>query len=213
MPKLEILSGKREGDIVDLSSEGVDIGNRKNAKLSIRDPWISWNHAKIVFEDGRFVIEDLGSSNGTTVNGKKITRQPLQTHDEITLGKTRLRFVDAEGGEPPPLEAAGQTMRLSRSDLPFSPSAMLEAGEKLQALERERDELRRMKDVLERFLDLSPEERAAAARGVAPSPTRSSAGADEGTAEKARQEAVTKLIELEGKLTAAEVRAVEAENR
>jgi predicted component of type VI protein secretion system len=162
MPKLEILSGKREGDVVDLSDEGLDIGNRKTAKLSIRDPWISWNHAKIVFEDGRFVIEDLGSSNGTTVNGRKVTRQPLQAFDEILLGKTKIRFVEADGQAPPAAmtdEVAGQTMRLNRGDMGFSPAGMFEASEKMSTLERERDELKKKLDVLERFLDLPADER------------------------------------------------------
>lgn len=223
MPKLEILSGKREGDTVDLSNEGLDIGNRKTAKLSIRDPWISWNHAKIVFEDGRFVIEDLGSSNGTLVNGRKVTRQPLQGFDEILLGKTRIRFVEAEGQSPPSgpggVDAAGQTMRLSRNEMPFSPGAMFDLSEKMTSLERERDELKKKLDVLERFLDLSADERASVARSAGTGTTTivsSSGGGDSSAAaaaEKGRQEAVAKLIELEGKVTAAEVRAVEAENR
>jgi hypothetical protein len=217
MPKLEILSGKREGDVVDLSNEGVDIGNRKTAKLSIRDPWISWNHAKIVFEDGRFVIEDMGSSNGTCVNGKKVTRQPLVPSDEIMLGKTRIRFVEAGGADGGDHDGPSETMRISRNEA-ASGSGFVggDAAERIAELEREKSELMKMKEVLERFLDLSPDERKALARS-APSTERiviaPAEVADTSGAEKARQEAVAKLIELEGKLTAAEVRAVDAENR
>src|SRR5438552_3541997 len=153
MPKIEILSGKREGDVVDLPNDGIDIGNRKTAKLSIRDPWISWNHAKIVPEEGRFVIEDLGSSNGTWINGKKVTRQPLGSEEVIFLGKTKIRFIEmtdatsTEQFEPAP---GTGTVRLARPPV----------GD-FAALERENAELRKMKDVLERFLDLTPEERQA----------------------------------------------------
>ncbi|HZV02718.1 MAG TPA: FHA domain-containing protein [Planctomycetota bacterium] len=223
MPKLEILSGKREGDVVDLPADGLDIGNRKNARLSIRDPWISWNHAKIICEEGRFIIEDLGSSNGTQVNGRKITRQPLQPQDEILLGKTRIRFVEASSGAPsiapPPAFSASssddnspsQTMRLSRSDMAMAVASA--QGGQLAALERERDELKRMKEVLEKFLDLSPEERSALARSSSGPAAAPSSGVDADAAEKARQEAVAKVIALEGKLAEAESRAVDAENR
>ncbi len=222
MPKLEILSGKREGDVVDLPADGLDIGNRKNARLSIRDPWISWNHAKIVCEEGRFIIEDLGSSNGTQVNGRKVTRQPLQPQDEILLGKTRIRFVEVSSGGPSIVAPAvlspstsddnspSQTMRLSRSDMAMA-AASAHSGQ-LAAVERERDELKKMKEVLEKFLDLSPEERAALAGG-SPAPAAPSSGVDAGAAEKARQDAVAKIIELEGKLAEVESRAVDAENR
>jgi hypothetical protein len=206
MPKLEILSGKREGDVVDLPSDGLDIGNRKNAKLSIRDPWISFSHAKIVCEDGRFVIEDLGSSNGVSVNGKKVTRHPLQAQDEILLGKTRMRFVETDSGLPslPDAERRGSTLRLTR---PEADSGESSEAERFASLEREVDELRRMKEVLERFLDMSPEDRKARMA------SSSGAGVDQEAAEKARQVAVAKVVELEGKLSAAEARAVDAENR
>ena len=205
MPKLEILSGKREGDVVDLPSDGLDIGNRKNAKLSIRDPWISFSHAKIVCEDGRFVIEDLGSSNGVSVNGKKVTRHPLQASDEILLGKTRLRFVETDSGLPslPDAEQRGSTLRLTRPDVDLADGS----AERAASLEREVDELRRMKEVLERFLDMPPEARKARMA------SSSGAGVDLEAAEKARQVAVAKVVELEGKLSSAEARAVDAENR
>lgn len=221
MPKIEILSGKREGESVDLPDEGIDIGNRKTAKLSIRDPWISWNHAKIVPEAGGFVIEDLGSSNGTWINGKKVTRQAIVAGEEIFLGKTKIRYVEGQAGAPVERVAdAGGTTKLSRSSTIGVAMPALEAeggGARVAELERENLELRKMKEALERFLDVSPEERAALLAGApaaAPPPAAPPpAAADDGVAEKKRQEAMAKVIELEGKLAAAESRAVDAENR
>jgi pSer/pThr/pTyr-binding forkhead associated (FHA) protein len=260
MAKIEILSGKREGDVVDLPADGLDIGNRKTAKLSIRDPWISWNHAKIIRDEGRFVIEDLGSSNGTWINGKKITRAPLTVHDEILLGKTKIRYVEASEAEAPGSDAQGgadhgagealeleerpdgaeSTMKLSRSPLSFNMPAVESGagGDRLAAVERERDELRRMKEVLERFLDLSPAERLAATQApgapaddrvrqlearikeLEATPAKRSTGkiapsssGDQDASEKARRDAVAKQIELEGKLAAAEGQVVDLENR
>jgi hypothetical protein len=57
---------------------------------------VSRRHARISLSDGKYVLEDLGSTNGTFVNrGKRLapgTRQPLNDGDEIIVGKTFLRF-------------------------------------------------------------------------------------------------------------------------
>jgi hypothetical protein len=57
---------------------------------------VSRRHARITFSDGKYLLEDLGSTNGTFINrGKRLspgTRQPLNDGDEIIVGKTFLRF-------------------------------------------------------------------------------------------------------------------------
>ena len=57
---------------------------------------VSRRHARIVARDGNYLIEDLGSTNGTFVNrGRRLApgdRQPLKDGDEIIVGKTFLRF-------------------------------------------------------------------------------------------------------------------------
>jgi hypothetical protein len=57
---------------------------------------VSRRHARITFNDGKYLLEDLGSTNGTFINrGKRLspgTRQPLNDGDEIIVGKTFLRF-------------------------------------------------------------------------------------------------------------------------
>jgi len=57
---------------------------------------VSRRHARITFNEGKYLVEDLGSTNGTFINrGKRLpkgTRQPLNDGDEIIVGKTFLRF-------------------------------------------------------------------------------------------------------------------------
>jgi pSer/pThr/pTyr-binding forkhead associated (FHA) protein len=57
---------------------------------------VSRRHARITFADGKYLLEDLGSTNGTFINrGKRLspgTRQSLSDGDEIIVGKTFLRF-------------------------------------------------------------------------------------------------------------------------
>jgi pSer/pThr/pTyr-binding forkhead associated (FHA) protein len=57
---------------------------------------VSRRHARVIFRDGKYFLEDLGSTNGTFVNrGRRLlpgTPQPLVDGDEIIVGKTFLRF-------------------------------------------------------------------------------------------------------------------------
>ena len=65
MAKLLILSGKREGDVIELTQEKQLIGSRKTAEIPIRDRCISFKHATIYYEDNQYWLEDLGSRTGT----------------------------------------------------------------------------------------------------------------------------------------------------
>ncbi len=103
--KLDILNGTNQGESHTLKNAESIIGNRRSADIPIRDPWISWNHAKIYMQGTQFWIEDLGSSNGIYINREKVTRpQPLTENLMFMLGRTKVRFTTgqlAAGGPPP----------------------------------------------------------------------------------------------------------------
>src|SRR5688572_15953315 len=94
MAKLLIMEGKRAGEVVDVpaAQQPLVIGNRKSAQISIRDPWISWDHASLSFDGTNFWLEDLGSSNGTYINKKKVSKAELKEGDDIWFGKTKCKF-------------------------------------------------------------------------------------------------------------------------
>ncbi len=85
-----VLSGFYEGLEVDLDRERLVIGRGLKADLALAEATISRAHAAIGFEGSTFFIEDLGSTNGTLVNGARVTRQPLKCDDEIQMGKLRI---------------------------------------------------------------------------------------------------------------------------
>lgn len=61
--------------------------------IKINDPYVSRKHAQILFENGKFYIEDLGSTNGTFLNDKLITeKMELKDGDIIKLGLAMLKF-------------------------------------------------------------------------------------------------------------------------
>src|SRR6266852_6126893 len=62
------------------------VGRQPESHLIIRDSRISRTHARILTQNGEYVIEDCGSRHGTYVNGSRITRQPLRNSDKIEFG-------------------------------------------------------------------------------------------------------------------------------
>jgi len=84
------------GRVVDVSGERFVVGRADNADLEIEDTEISREHAAFgELPDGRLTIEDLGSRNGTFVDGERITgRVTLRGGEEIRVGATT---IDLEG--------------------------------------------------------------------------------------------------------------------
>ncbi len=77
------MDGSDVGKVIALKEDHCfTIGRKGTCDLSLKYEGVSREHARIVFEDGGYVVEDLGSSNGTLVRGTRITRHPL-THGDI----------------------------------------------------------------------------------------------------------------------------------
>jgi hypothetical protein len=79
---------------IDLTHETVTIGRKADNTLAINDPVVSGHHARIVKIQAVFFLEDLKSTNGTTINGQSITRHQLRDADVITIGQHRLVFQE-----------------------------------------------------------------------------------------------------------------------
>jgi len=93
--RLEILNGGFEGMTYDLDVEEALIGRNPTTDITLLDEGISREHALILFDEdsAEYLIEDLQSTNGTKVNGKRIRSVALCEGDEIQIGQTLFRFV------------------------------------------------------------------------------------------------------------------------
>jgi hypothetical protein len=80
----------------DAAADGLVIGRSPDCALTLADPTVSRRHAELRRESGRWVVADLGSSNGTRVNGWRVRRATVATGDELMLGGVRLVL----GGSP-----------------------------------------------------------------------------------------------------------------
>ncbi len=94
LAKLEILTGASKGRSVALE-KGLNIGKRPDSGLQLADPGISWNHARIETKNKKLWIADLGSTNGTFLNGVKIGRDwvRLPLGAELAFAKVKGRVV------------------------------------------------------------------------------------------------------------------------
>jgi pSer/pThr/pTyr-binding forkhead associated (FHA) protein len=72
----------------------VVLGRGPGVELSFDDPRLSRRHAEVFHENGRLVLADLGSMNGTFVNGERVTKHVLADGDRLRLGANVLRFLD-----------------------------------------------------------------------------------------------------------------------
>jgi pSer/pThr/pTyr-binding forkhead associated (FHA) protein len=85
------------------------VGRAPDCNLRVDEPLASRQHFEIVRDRGRYLVQDRGSRNGTTLNGEKLTaKRELKDGDELGIGGTRLKFVcDAgpEAGEEPEEDA------------------------------------------------------------------------------------------------------------
>ncbi len=94
-----VLNGRERGRVVRLlDGPAAVVGQRQDADVPLGDPWISWEHARIVREGPGFAIEDLSSTNGTYVNTARVERAALRHDDVIFLGRTHVLFCE---GDPP----------------------------------------------------------------------------------------------------------------
>ncbi len=85
-------AGLRRGDIIALRA-ATTIGREHGNDVVVDEETVSSRHARLLLHDGRWWIEDLGSTNGTLVNEAHVERaQPLRPGDIIQVGRVRLRF-------------------------------------------------------------------------------------------------------------------------
>lgn len=87
--RLVITAGAKEGLQIDLPEEVLTIGRSSDSGLVIRDDYTSTNHARILRTEKGWVLEDLDSTNGTVLSGKRIATPTLvPLNATITIGTT-----------------------------------------------------------------------------------------------------------------------------
>ena len=89
-PNMVIITGPGSGKKIPLLPMTMSIGREHDNNIELKDPDVGRYHARVLYDRGRFVLEDLESSNGTWLNGEKINEAALKNGDRIKIGETIL---------------------------------------------------------------------------------------------------------------------------
>ena len=101
--RLRVESGPNAGQTFTLDSAGTTIGRQDGNTIVLDDGRLSRQHARIDFGAGGLTLTDLGSANGTRINGQRVSgTQPLRSGDQLQLGETT---IVVEGGATATSEA------------------------------------------------------------------------------------------------------------
>jgi len=90
---LEVIQGDLPEKIFFLKPRNYSVGRARTNELVVSEPSISKSHARIVYVDGHFFVEDLSSTHGVYVDGLKIDRALLKAASELQLGSVTLRYA------------------------------------------------------------------------------------------------------------------------
>ena len=118
---LTVESGNDKGTRYVLAGKLTAMGRDPSNHVYLSDEEVSRYHAKIITRDNRYVIADLNSTNGTLVNGKKVSEHVLSSGDAVVVGKTVFLFeAHLEEAQEAKKVAAVETRR----DDPATPGSL-----------------------------------------------------------------------------------------
>jgi pSer/pThr/pTyr-binding forkhead associated (FHA) protein len=109
-------SGPTPGVVFPLEGEQLTIGRDSTNGVAINDSEVSRKHSRLMFQGGKYVIDDLGSTNGTFVNGQRLVGPVvLKAGDVVSLGEQIVLMFDAINVD------AGATVMSRKSAVPSAP--------------------------------------------------------------------------------------------
>lgn len=129
--KLEALTGEFNGQVITLADETL-IGRHQDCTLVLQSAQVSRRHAAIVRNDGQFWLQDLNSSNGTFLNGERITTVELKDGDIIKIDQLEFKVLNEETqqadleqiAEPVPSDEGMPSLAERAKDVAISPQGM-----------------------------------------------------------------------------------------
>src|SRR5581483_9487164 len=95
---------------IELHKDLTLVGRKEECDLQLSHKSVSKMHCVIVKTDGLLLLRDLGSTNGTRVNGQRVRRAALLPNDQLTIASFRFKVYIGAG--EPPIAGADRTMQL-----------------------------------------------------------------------------------------------------
>jgi pSer/pThr/pTyr-binding forkhead associated (FHA) protein len=131
MAKLVVLTQSMAGRSCDLTAERTTVGRVEDNTFQIAEPSVSSRHCEILLQVSDILIRDLGSTNGTFINGEKITEGILKPGQTLKLGNVELK-LDVPGApaasSPAPAPAAPPKKEPVKAPVGGISTSQLETG-------------------------------------------------------------------------------------
>lgn len=100
---------------IPINKNKITLGRTDENNIVLHSPYISRLHARLIWEQGSFYIEDVNSKLGTFVNGKKISRIKLKNNDEIKFGAIKITFMEPGTDDNEAVKAADSDICVQES--------------------------------------------------------------------------------------------------
>jgi pSer/pThr/pTyr-binding forkhead associated (FHA) protein len=125
MPKLVVLSPEQKGRSYELKLDKTTIGRVEDNTFQIAEASVSSHHCEILLRGGEVVIKDLNSTNGTFINGEKVSESVLKPGQTLRLGQIELKLDTGDSSTtPPPMSSTASSAPAAAS----APSATTPGG-------------------------------------------------------------------------------------
>src|SRR5215467_7370196 len=113
MAKLVLLSAGMTGRTHDLKAEKTTVGRVEDNTFQIAEPSVSSHHCEILLRGNDVVVRDLNSTNGTFINGEKVTEKVIKPNEILRLGQIEMR-LETEAPAPATKKQLDQTLVMQR---------------------------------------------------------------------------------------------------
>jgi pSer/pThr/pTyr-binding forkhead associated (FHA) protein len=90
----EVISSDEKNEIIELGEEEVFIGRSPRCDIHLPLENVSRRHARVVFRNEEYHVEDLNSTNGVYVNGIRVEKCVLRNNDQIVIGGVKIFFYE-----------------------------------------------------------------------------------------------------------------------
>jgi Nif-specific regulatory protein len=127
-PRIVVIAGPLKGSVFELGEAGLSVGRDSSNDVRIADSLLSRRHCRIAPDGDAFLLTDLESLNGVSVNGRPVRRHALADGDHISAGDSRLLFLTGEEAAAP---EPSNPVRVSEGRMTAHTTVRLKAGEAL----------------------------------------------------------------------------------
>jgi pSer/pThr/pTyr-binding forkhead associated (FHA) protein len=114
MAKLVLLSAGMTGRTHDLTTDKTTIGRVEDNTFQIAEPSISSHHCEVLLKGNDVIVKDLNSTNGTYINGEKISESPIKPGQILRLGQIEMRLETDSTAPAASKKPLTQTMVMQR---------------------------------------------------------------------------------------------------